>query len=447
MTKFTYYESGEFPQESVTSMNKSVMTFYILTISQVLSLIGSRMTGVALALWLFDETGDSTPVLLAAFFAAIPLALFGSIAGVFVDRWNRRQLLIWSDLGQAVATFVLLLSFLSDGFQIWHLYAVVLVQGALDMLQRPAMEASVALLVPDNHRDRANTLRQITGPLAGIIAPVIAALMYVAVGVVGIIVIDLLTFGIAMVTLWFIHIPQPEKHIETTEKPSVLGDAKVALRFLRKHRVLFNLMIYAAVMNFFLEGSLRLSTPYIITLTDSKELLGVLLGTLNLGVVVGGAVMFVWGGTRPRVHGIMLGLLFRAFWLMVYGIARTPFTLGIAMFFLLSTNALVDASFMSLMQTKIPADLQGRVFALLFQMMYIANPLSFLLTGVIVDNILEPAVGVGGWSVVAPIVGNSAGSGMGLFILINGAIIFGLTAFMYAKPKVRTLEADMPDYV
>jgi MFS family permease len=91
-------------------------------------------------------------------------------------------MLIAADIGQAVGTALLLLSFLSSAFQLWHLYLVSLLAGALDMLQRPAMEASVTILVPDSHRDRANVIRQIIGPAAGMIAPVITGFIYAFVG-------------------------------------------------------------------------------------------------------------------------------------------------------------------------------------------------------------------------------------------------------------------------
>ena len=198
--------------------------------------------------------------------------------------------------------------------------------------------------------------------------------------------------------------------------------------------------------DFLLSGPMTLSTPYIITLTGSERMLGILLGMLNAGIVIGGAVMMIWGGTRPRIHGIMLGLLFRAVWLAIYGLVRTPPMLGLALFFIFFTNALVDASFMSILQVKVPPNMQGRIFALLFQMMYIANPLGLLMTGPLVDNVLEPAVGGPGWQLIAPLVGSQPGSGMGLLILIAGVLMFLSTAAMYSWGKTRSVESDLPDY-
>lgn len=226
----------------------NVRTFYIYTLTQIGSLIGSLMTATALGIYLFTTTGSTTPILLASFFGALPLMLGGVFAGVVADRWNRRVLLLVSDAGQAVATLLLLASFAAGIFQIWHLYSIAFLQGVLATLQRPAIEASVTMLVPEHHRDRANTIRQVTGPSAGIIAPVLTGLTYAVVGVIGVLVIDLLTFIVAAVTVYLIHIPQPE-HISdgSTGTRSVWREAWQGVHYLWTRRVLFSLMIYAAV--------------------------------------------------------------------------------------------------------------------------------------------------------------------------------------------------------
>ena len=429
-------------------MNRHLRTFYILTITQVFSIIGSAMTSVAIGIRVFNDTGDSTPLLMASFFSALPLMIGGSFAGVFADRWNRRLILFVTDLGQAMGTGLLLLSFLTGNFQLWHLYVISLLTGALGMLQRPAMDASVTMLVPDNHRDRANAIRQITGPAAGILAPVITGSFYAVIGVTGVMMVDLGTFIAAVIVLYLVEIPQPLRNGGPgSQSLTILEDLRVGLQFLWQRRILFYLMIYAAFINFLLSGPMTLSTPYLITLTGSEKTLGILLGVLNLGIVVGGVAMMIWGGTRPRIHGIMLGLLFRAAWLIFYGLVRTPPMLGAALFFIFFTNALVDASFMSILQIKVPPDMQGRVFSLLFQMMYIANPLSLLITGPLVDNVLEPALGSPGWRFIEPLVGSQPGSGMGLLLVAAGLLMLISTALIYAWPKTRSVEKDLPDYI
>ena len=426
---------------------ETLRTFYLITITQVLSLIGSRMTGVAIGIRVFNDTGSATPLLLVSFFSALPLMLGGSLAGVLVDRWPRRSVLLLTDAGQALGTLALLLSFSGGTFALWQLYLVTLLGGALDMLQRPAMDSSVTMLVPEAQRDRANAIRQITGPAAGMIAPVLTGFLYSLVGVSGVMSIDLLTFFVALLTLYLVRIPQPARSRESQESAgTVWREMMAGFRFLGQRPVLLVLMVFAALLNFFMFGPMNLTTPYLLTLTGSEETLGLLLGVLNMGIVIGGAVVFIWGGTRPRIHGIMLGLLFRGLFIMVYGLVRTPLMLGVSLFFVFFTTPLVDASFMSIQQAKVPPDMQGRIFAILFQMMYIAQPLSSLLAGPLVDRWLEPAMGQPGWEWAARLVGTEPGSGMGLLLFVCGGVIFLMTLGMYTWPRTRSVEIDLPDY-
>ena len=319
----------------------SLRTFYLLTVTQVLSLVGSGMTSVAVGIQVFSATGEAAAVLLASFFAALPMMVAGSFAGVLVDRWDRRRVLILCDAGQAFGTLLLLASFLSGGFQLWHLYMVAAFQGLLGMLQRPALEATVTLLVPPGHLDRANVLRQVSGPAAGIIAPALAGALYPLVGVTGVMVVDLATFAAAVAVIARARIPRQGARALEVARASLWADYREGLRFLRHRPTLLVLMLYATLLNFLLAGPIGLTTPYVLTLTGSEGTLGLLLAITNTGIVVGGVVMSVWGGTRPRIHGIMLGLLFRAAWLALYGVARTPLSLGLALFFVFFTNPLV----------------------------------------------------------------------------------------------------------
>src|SRR5690606_27567765 len=76
---------------------RSTRSFYVLMVTQVLSLIGSSMTSIAVAIRIFAETGEATPILLAGFFTALPMMVAGSLAGVLVDRWERRWVLVLCD--------------------------------------------------------------------------------------------------------------------------------------------------------------------------------------------------------------------------------------------------------------------------------------------------------------------------------------------------------------
>lgn len=425
----------------------NLRTFYTLVATQTLSLIGSRMTGIALGIWIFNETGNTTPLLLVAFFMTIPFMLGGSVAGVLADRFERRKLLMLSDFGQSLPTMALIASFSTGNFEIWQLYVAAIIQAAFATVQEPAFAASMTLLVPDEQRDRANAIRQLTGPTAGIIAPVVTGLVYSLIGVVGVMTIDLTTFLIAVGVVSLMYIPNPAQTAEGEQSSgSVWKEVASGFRFIWARPQLFVILIYCTLLNFLIAGPMELSIPYIKTLTGSETWVGTLMGVMNLGPILGGILLGIWGGTKPRIHTIMIGLLMTGAAVMLYGVVRTPLGLGLALFFLLLPIPIVNALFMSILQAKVPPDMQGRVFSVVMQMAMLATPLSFLVTGPLVDEFFEPAVGVGAWDMVEPLVGAEAGSGMGLLLFLAGGLLVFLTAAAYAHPKIRSMEADLPDY-
>lgn len=426
---------------------RNLRTFYILVISQTFSLIGSRMTSIAIGIWLFTNTGNTTPLLLTAFFAELPGMLGSSLAGVLVDRWNRRHVLILADAGQALGTLLLLFSFTSGQFQIWHLYLIVLFQGIFAIFQNPAKDATTTLLVSEGQRERANAILQMAFPLAGVVAPVLTGILYLLIRINGVILIDLATFLVAVLVVYLMKIPQPE---QSEEGKAVMGNVwhelGGAFRFLQTRRSLLHLVFYSAFINFLLNGPLELAIPYLITVTGSETTMGALMGVFSLGAFSGAALIAVWGGTRPRMHTLLPGILLTGAMFLVYGTARTPLLLGMSLFILILPLPVSSALFVSILQIKVPPDLQGRIFGMIAQLEFVGATLSFLLVGPLVDRVLEPAVGKPGWQVVAPLVGSQSGAGIGLLLVITGAIILITTLAVIALPYIRQLELILPDY-
>lgn len=424
-----------------------LQTFYILIATQVLSLIGSRMTSLAIGIRVFTDTNQATPLALTAFFSTLPSLLSASVAGVFADRWNRRYVILIADIGQAAGTAVLLVSFATGTFELWLLYVVTFIQAFFAMFQSPAFDASITMLVPDAHRDRANALQQLTGPTSGIVAPVLAGLLFTVVGATGVMLIDLATFGVAALVVLLVHIPQPQATEEGRAMRGALWrEALVGFRYLRSRPILLSMALYVSLVNFLIGGTFALNTPYILTITRSEATLGTLLGVMSSGAIVGGVIMSAWGGTRPRIHTIMPGIGLSGACLALYGVSRSPLAMGAVLFTLMLPLPMVNASFMSIMQAKIPPDLQGRVFAALSQVSIGLMPVAFALVGPLADRVFEPAVGGPGWDLVAPLVGRAPGAGMGLIMLAAGSAITLLTAFVYSRRSTRRMEADLPDY-
>jgi DHA3 family macrolide efflux protein-like MFS transporter len=429
-------------------MKSSVRTFYLIIITQTLSLIGSSMTGFAIGIKVFNDTGQVTPLALVGFFSQLPRILSASFAGVLADRWDRRKVLILADAGQAIGTFILLAAFATDNFALWILYLVVLIQASFEVLQSPALSATVTMLVPDEQRDLANTIQQINRPAANIIAPIVAGLLFVVIGVTGVMALDLISFFVAIGALYLAQIPRPKRTAEGERaRGSVLKEAWSGFQFMLERRLLLYIILYAMLLNFLFNAAGIMMTPYVLTLTGSEAALGAVMSSLGLGMVVGGIAFSVWRNKPGRIHILMVGVIISGFFLSVLGVSRTVLALVIVHFLALFPNPAINASLMSLLQIKTPPDMQGRVFASITQLAMLATPLAFLIAGPLADQVLEPAVSTSAWAIVEPIVGSEPGSGMGLLMVINGMIIVVSGILLYSWKPIRGLEDSLPDYI
>lgn len=429
----------------MTSYN--MRTFYILALTQVFSMVGSAMTSFAIGVWVYTETGNATPIVLTAFFTWLPPVIFNSFAGVLADRFSRKKLIILSDAAQAIPTLLLALAFLTNRFELWQLYTAAFVQSLFGLVQGPSISASVTMLVPDAQRNRANAILAVSNSAAGLLAPLVGGALYALIDVAGVIFVDLMTFITAVIVISLIHIPQPQQTDESAAvRGSVWQEMRGGLQFLLNRRGILYLAFYFTFLNFITNGVFVLRTPYILSLVGDEKLLGILLTIASIGLVSGGLITIVWQGTERRIHTILPALALGAVALILFGMVRTPLALGIVGFVMMLPYKMSNALLSTVMQAKVPPDMQGRVFSFTSQLSLFAMPITYLVTGPLVDNFLEPAVGGPHWHWAEPIVGNMPGAGMGLYIVACGAIWLVGTLFVYALPVVRHMERDLPNY-
>lgn len=440
----------------MTQRQKS-RTFYTLLLTQAFSLFGSQMTSIALGVWIFTKTGDATPLTLVAFFSFVPRLLSAGIAGVAADRFDRRYVMALADVGQAVGTLILLLTFATGIFQLWMLYVVAAIQATFGIFQAPAFQASVTMLVPDAHRNRANAVQLVTSPLAGIIAPTFATALYTIVGVTGIIAFDLFTFVAGFVVLMLIRIPRPERSAEAQamegtsgKRLSIWRDSLGGFQFVWARKPLFMVFVFTGLTNFFLAGSMTLNTPYILSRfsdrPNAEAILGLLLSAYSIGSLTGTLLMATWGGTRIRTHTMMPGIAMTGLAMAFLGTRTEPLAMAGALFIMALFPPMNNVCIISILQAKVPPDLQGRVFAAIMQMSMTLIPLSYLVAGPLADRVFEPAAAAGdGWG-FGWLVGGGSGAGIGLMMVISGLSIALVAFSIFAIPWVRSLESILPDY-
>ncbi len=427
---------------------KKIHALYVLVATQGISLIGSRMSSIAVGIWLYQTQGSAAYLLMIPFFNEIAAVLFGGIAGFVVDRWKRKHAMIFGDLGQAVGTAVLLLSVLASQLNVNWIYVAVAIQGVFSLFESIAADAATTMMAPDGHRDRVNAIKEMVFPLAGIVAPVLSGLLYMALGIIGVLLIDFATFLISVITLLILDIPDPKA---TGEQPlkgikAFGGETVYGFRYLLRCRELLGLTVYTTLVYFMLNGPLELVIPYITGRTGNTATVSIMLGVMNLGAFTGATLLAFWKKAYSRIPVLFTGLGFSGLMFIAFGAARTPLLLGVSLFFLMMPLPVTGALFKSIVQRKTPPNAQGRIFLAISQFTNTIVPMSFVITGFLVDRTLEPAVHNPAWAVLQPFFGDRAGAGMGLLLACTGVLILVLTIAAAAIPGIHNVESRLPDY-
>lgn len=425
--------------------------FTLVWIGQVVSLLGTAMSNFALTIWAYEVTGKATALALVGFFFLTPMVVLSPIAGAIVDRSNRKLMMMLSDLAAGVTTVLILILYASGNLQIWHLYLGALISGSFQTFQWPAFSAAITMMMPKEQYARANGMMDLAGSASGVFAPVLAGALLAYIGLTGILVIDIVSFVIAIGALLVVHIPQPEITPEgRAGQGSIWKESAYGFRYIFDRPSLLGLQLVFLVLNLTLTIAIAVFAPMILARTNSNEVIfGSVQSAGAIGGVVGGAVMGAWGGPKRRVHGVLTGMIFSGllgFTLM--GLGQGLLIWAVASFFSQFFIPIVNGSNQAIWQAKVAPDVQGRVFATRRLIAWLVTPLSRLAAGPLADYVFEPAMMPSGGlaDLFGWLVGTGPGAGMGLMFVLMG--VLGALAGVggYAFKVIRNAEEILPDH-
>lgn len=429
---------------------RGMRAFLLIWLGQIFSVFGSGLSSFALGVWIYAQTGRATPFALTVLFGSVPRLLVMPLAGSLADRWNRRLIMILADTGAALGTVALIFLLCFGDLQVWHIYIIVVVSSVFSAFQEPAYMASITMLVPKKEFARANGMSQMGQAIGSIITPLLAGILFVAIGLKGIILIDLATFFLAVTPLFIIRIPQPELKEGAAEKKSVSGDFAKGWRFVSARRGLLGLLLYYAMVNFLLNVVGVLTTPMVLA-AYSAAVLGSIQTAMGVGMLGGGLVLSAWGGPKTRRIPKVIGFITLAvLGLVVAGLRSSPFFTAAGLFILLFFIPLASGTSMAVWQAKVPPEMQGRVFSVRALLSQSMMPLAYLISGPLADYVFEPLMRDGGLLAdmfIGTLLGTGPGRGIGLMFVIAGLLAVIVSGLTYLNPRIREVEQELPDAV
>jgi len=426
-------------------------TFTAIWAGQVLSLLGTGMTQFTMTIWAWQKTGQATALALVGVCAFAPVILVSPLAGAIVDRANRKLLMILSDAAAGLGTLTLLAIYLSGHLEIWHLYIAVAFVGTFGAFQFPAYSSTISVLVDRSQYARASAMMSLAGSISGVFAPIGAGILLGPIGIAGIMGVDLVTMLTAILILLAVRIPQPAASAEGQKgRGSLFREAGYGFRYIFARHGLLGLLSMFFLFNATTTFGFTVLAPMILARTGNDQIiLGSVQSMAGIGGIVGGVLLSLWGGPKPRVHGVLLVCAFGGLiGLAGLGLGRALPVWAAVSFVSAMVFPTVNASSQAIWQSKVPPDLQGRVFSVRLMMAQFGAPLSMLLAGPLADRVFEPGMRAGGSlaGVFGPLVGTGPGAGMALMLVFGGffAAIAALAGYLY-RP-LRTVEATIPDH-
>ncbi|MCT8136741.1 MFS transporter [Anaerobacillus sp. CMMVII] len=427
--------------------NKSFKMFVLIWVGQFVSVIGTSLTSFALGFWVLTETGSVTQFSMIILSLVLPTVIVSPFAGVIIDRFSRKKLMILSNCVAAFSTLIILLLVLTNSLEIWHIYVTTAFASAFNTFLMPAYQSVISLLVPNKQLGRANGMIQVGESASIIIAPTVAGFLLHSNGLQAVIFVDLLAFTVALTTLIFAKIPElPVKQTTKLNTKQFFADAREGWNYLMRQPAFKWLLIFFAIINLLLGFVNVLLQPLIISLS-SEQTLGMVLSVTGFGMLLGGILISAWGGPKNRINGIFLSCGFAGLLIALAGFTTSIVFITACFFLFLFFIPIVNSCSQALWQSKVEPTIQGRVFTIRRMLGVSLYPLAIIIAGPLVDQVFNPMMESNGVLAgsIGQMIGVGEGRGIGLLFIIIGLLFMVVTAAIYLQPKVRNMEKEIPD--
>lgn len=362
-------------------------TFAVIWSGQLASILSSEVVAYSIIFWMSLETGSAEVLALAAIAGMLPQSLLGPLVGVYVDRWDRKRTMILADSFIALCTLALTALFWLGAARMWHIYILLACRSAGSAFHIPAMQASVPLLAPASQLTRIAGVNQIIASLSSIAGPALGALLINLTSIGNILLLDVAGAAIACISLLCVRIPNPAR--DTTRKPDLWREFREGFSAMHAIPGMGWFFTLAIVVWFFIMP-VGVMFP-LMTLQHfgggafEMSLIEIVWGG---GALVGGAVM---GARTYRVSRIVLVNLMYLVEGLSFALSGLLSPAGFLWFALFTaagiSSSMFNASFVSVVQTRIEAGMLGRVMSLYRSFGLLPAALGLLGTGFLAENV------------------------------------------------------------
>ncbi|MFE7190560.1 amino acid adenylation domain-containing protein [Kitasatospora sp. NPDC057541] len=437
-------DATEAASAAARTVRPTMRRFLGVAAGQQISMIGSALTEFALPVWIYLTTGSLAQFGLLAACGLVPGILTAPLAGALVDRGDRRRIMLYGDVAAGLTQAVMLLLYLTDSLEVWHAYVLIAVLSTALTFQRLAWNSAVPQLVPKRFLGRANGVVQMAFGLAQFLVPLFAVGLLSALGLGGILVMDVASYVIATGVTLAVRFPDV---MAAKRRESVTAEIRAGFRRALGSRHFRAMLLFFAVLNIFLSPLFLLTTPLVLSFAPLAAA-GWVSVAAGLGAVLSGLTLLVWGGPRRlRLRGVLFATLGLATACLVTGLRPSVWPVALGAFGMAYGLGLVNGVYATIVQTKVPLRFHGRVIAVNTMVAWSTLPVGFALVAPLGPRLVQPLIDEDGAlaGTVGRLIGTGEGRGIGLLYLLFGLAMALLVAVCLAVPALRHFDRDVPD--
>ena len=374
--------------------------FRLLFTGETISLLGDQFHFIALAWLTLQITGSGLALGTVLLIAGLPRAVLVLVGGVAADRFSPRSIMLASNAMRAVVVALLTVLVFTNSVELWMLFILAFVFGAVDAFFWPSMGAIVPMLVDDENLPGANGLMQGSQQLTGLLGPALAGILIATVGTAWAFGIDAASFAVAALALAFITGGRRPTVIGE-HQPGVLTTIRSGLAYAWRDPAIRSLIILSAVLNFAINGPISVGVAWLAdNQFEGAQAFGFILAAFGAGALGGAIVAGSLGKVRQLGWWTIAGSIVMGAALGLVAIAPSAVVVMGLGFFIGLAVGFLNVRIVAWLQFRTPEDMMGRVMSLVMLGGVALSPLSMALTGVLVDLGLVALVFAGGGALI-----------------------------------------------
>jgi MFS family permease len=377
--------------------------FLLLMLGKLVSLIGGEMQGFALSLYVLKITGSATIFASVLSITIIPKLILGPIAGVLVDWFDRKKMIVCLDMLSGVTIGIYAILFMINGeLSLGSIYVLSILLSLISLIFQPAIRTIIPSLVKKEELIDANSINSIIMNIGNLMAPALAGILFGLYGLLAILIINSISFILSSISEMFINVPKGNRKPEKINMNSFISDFSQGIKFIKNKKTILSIISLSCIVNFVFAPISSMGLAFI-----SKEILkvtdyqyGALESILVISMIVApfmmnkiskkfsvGKIFFLDIFINSILIAIM-AIVPSKFYLSLFNSNTVPYvSLIIISFVIILIISIGSISAGTMFQQEVPLELMGRVDTVMASVCMAAMPVGQMLFGFLFDNI------------------------------------------------------------